>query len=138
MGSFRSGLAAAVAVGATALAPGVAGAVDPASEQERVLTGAELESRMQGAELYGCYVDGRPAWGERTAPDGTLYDLKDADSAVGRWWVERDSVCYMYDRTPPGGPFCFEVLDTGEELQFYSSDTGVLVARTRCTPVGMM
>ncbi len=125
-------------------APAFPAPVAPIDKLRR-LTPDEIASRMTGAELRGCYIDGRernglePQWAERTAVDGGLYDILDADVRVGRWYAVNDAICYVYERTTRE-TYCFFVSEADDELYFTPVDpsqprgAASPIATTDCKP----
>lgn len=94
---------------------------------------------MNGAQLRGCYIDGRerfgddPEWGEHTAEDGALYDLLQDGKRVGRWYTVNQYICYVYEWYQRGQASCFSVgVSEDEHLYFTVVETGATIATTDC------
>ena len=100
------------------------------------LSGEDLQELFSGADWSGCYSGERPGWAERTAADGSLYDLNLASAPlVGTWEVIGDVICYVYAEDHPiAGWHCFTAqrLEPSCQLRYYSYQTGDLVAYTPC------
>ncbi len=114
-------------------------------EALRRLEPEEMVARMTGAELRGCYIDGRernglePQWAERTAADGALYDTLSGEVRVGRWYTVNDAICYVYERATRE-TYCFFVSEAEGELYFTPIDPTqpraavAPIATTDCAP----
>jgi hypothetical protein len=107
--------------------------IPPPPPLDQLMTDDELTQAFTGADLEGCYPDGN-IWAERTATDGTLYDLLRRGVAVGEWWVEDRQICYFYsgEETEAQGIFCWNVLRQRDEYYFLAPGTGLVGGTTDC------
>lgn len=125
-------LAAVLAAGASQ-AQDEAPAEPPAGPEMLFLSDEELIEIFTGADLEGCYPDGR-IWAERTAADGALYDLLRRNARVGEWWVEDRQICYLYtgEASEVEGTFCWNVVRQDGDYYFLLPGTGEVGGTTDC------
>ncbi len=97
------------------------------------MTEDELVDAFTDRDLDGCYPNGDPVV-ERTAEDGSLYDLLGGVRLVGDWWIENQDICYRYtgDYGHPAGIYCWNVVDEGGELYFFTADDGDYGGSSEC------
>src|SRR5690606_20980810 len=101
---------------------------------ELFMDGAALTETFTDLDLFGCYPDGSPV-DERTAADGSLYDLVQGGVLVGDWWVQNDEICYRYtgEHNHPQGVFCWNVVrDSGGALYFFNAENGAYGGSSIC------
>lgn len=114
VGSVRSGVMAALSVALTAAAGATSGG--------GFMSAAELMATFDGRTIDGHYENGDRF--EETYAKGGVVSYRDAfRQSGGRWSVEANAFCTLYDDDPAGG--CYRVRRDGENcFEFY------FVART--------
>jgi len=86
-----------IAAGAAALAIFAADAVGTAAAQSGskpagALSGAQIKSYFSGTRIYGTTPSGK-TWLIDFKADGTFRGAVQKGEDVGKWWVERDTLC---------------------------------------------
>jgi hypothetical protein len=82
-----------------------------AQEQPRALTGAEIEILIAGNTVAGNMAAGGP-YEEFYLPDGTLR----GSNYDGKWNVDGDTLCFVYDETSPAQCWAASLTSSGEIL----------------------
>lgn len=89
----------------------------PAVEASTWMREAEIRAAFDGATLEGKYGSGRP-FSETYGKDGRIQYRERGTVIGGRWSVEADTFCTIYDTDPTGG--CYRVIAvTGNCYEFY-------------------
>lgn len=102
----------------------------PPPPDSAFMTDRQLSEAFTGADYRGCYPDGSE-WAERTAADGTLYDLLQDGARVGSWWVQDRMICYDYPEMDSTA--CWRVIRRESEFYFFVPGTGLVGGTTDCT-----
>ncbi|MEO1280705.1 MAG: hypothetical protein AAFV69_03110 [Pseudomonadota bacterium] len=93
------------------------------------LSSADIQSTFGGQTIDGRYTDKR-SFSERYDNDGSLEYQEPFRRTAGRWSVQRDTFCTIYDRDPTGGCFrvkrvssnCFEFYFVARSIEQASAD----------------
>ena len=89
------------------------------------LTGEQIKSVFSGVTMDGAYNFGRRGkaqsfYTEKHNPDGTLVYTEDEMVEPGRWFIRKDSLCFMYPSNQMSGG-CFRVYQIKNCYYFYST-----------------
>jgi hypothetical protein len=97
------------------------------SPSARQLTGAELRERMSNKTFRGEYLLSSNyrtegvSWTEYYAPNGRLVYRERGQYLHGRWSIEGDEVCFVYDPPADGVRHCARTYDDGGILKDVAS-----------------
>jgi len=89
------------------------------------LTGEEIKATFSDVTMDGAYNFGRNGkaesfYTETHNPDGTLTYTEEGKTDPGRWFVRKDSLCFMYPSNRLAGG-CFRVYQIKNCYYFYSA-----------------
>ena len=89
------------------------------------LSAKQIKSTFSGATMDGAYNFGRNGkaqsfYIEVHNPDGTLIYEEDGNIEPGRWFVRKDSLCFMYPSNQMSGG-CFRVYQVKNCYYFYDA-----------------
>ncbi len=116
------------------VAAGMTGLTACATEySDKTLDTNELRRAFSGTSLAGCYPGGG-TWFERTEADGTLKDMNQSGTIVGKWYAAEGQICYIYPgQNEDDTSNCFSVKRSGDGgYNFISGDPAKVVASTSC------
>jgi len=121
---FSRGLAVVIALGFSVSAHAQSQDTDirPNANQ---LTAKQIKSIFSNVTMDGAYNFGRNGkaqsfYTEKHNPDGTLTYTEDGKTDPGRWFVRKDSLCFMYPSNQLAGG-CFRVYQIKNCYYFYSA-----------------
>jgi len=121
---FKRSLIIAIALGLSTVAHAQTQDTDirPNADQ---LTADALKATFSGVTMDGAYNFGRNGkaqsfYTEKHNPDGTLTYQEDGNVEPGRWFVRKDSLCFMYPSNRLAGG-CFRVYQIKNCYYFYSA-----------------
>lgn len=143
---FKRSLIIILALGLSATAQGQSQDTDirPNANQ---LTAKEIKATFSDVTMDGAYNFGRNGkaqsfYTEKHNPDGTLTYTEDGDAHPGRWFIRKDSLCFMYPSNQLAGG-CFRVYQIKNCYYFYSAarrqvdyETGESYWTARATKMG--
>lgn len=75
---------------------------------------------MDGAYNFGRNGKAQSFYKETHKPDGTLTYIEDGTTEPGRWFIRKDSLCFMYPSNQLAGG-CFRVYQIKNCYYFYSA-----------------
>ena len=121
---FKRGLFIAIILGLSGTAQSQSQDTDirPNADQ---LSAEEIKKPFSDVTMDGAYNFGRNGraqsfYTEKHNPDGTLTYTEDGKSDPGRWFIRKDSLCFMYPSNQLAGG-CFRVYQIKNCYYFYSA-----------------
>ena len=89
------------------------------------LSAKDIKRIFSNADMDGAYNFGRNGkaqsfYREKHNPDGTLTYEEDGNVEPGRWFIRKDSLCFMYPSNQIAGG-CFRVYNIKNCYYFYST-----------------
>ncbi len=132
-----------VSVGLVVLVLSGARADAQSADEYTFMNDQGLWGSVIGQDLAGCFVelDGRMngRWAERADADGSVYSqLLPYDPIIGRWEIDRNSICYHWSYQSPTEPLdCWRVAKTREGLVWWRESEQRVAAVSPCPESGV-